>query len=298
MNIIGRRKIWYFISLLVIIPGLFALIVWGLPLGIDFKGGTLIEIEGVSDISKVREIAQQNEFKDLSIAQAGQDKIIIRCAVLEKEKHENFKKVLLENFSSFQETRFETIGAAVSREITRNAILATILASVIIVFYVGWAFRKVSHPLSSWKYGVCAIVALIHDVLVVLGVFAILGHFFKIEVNSPLVTALLTVVGFSVHDTIVIFDRIRENLKKRWGTDFEQVVNDSIFEMLPRTLSTSFVIFLVLAALLIFGGETIRYFVLVLVLGVVTGTYSSIMDASPLLVSWYNFDQKRKKYKS
>lgn len=295
MKIIQRRKIWYGISLSVIVPGVIALLLWGLPLGLDFRGGTLMEMEGVSDVAKTKQIIADQKIENFSVVEVSGGNLLMKSSVISEESHNKLKEAITKDFKNFKETRFETIGTAVSAEITRNAFLATLLASCVIIFYVAWAFRKVSHPIASWKYGVCAIIALIHDALVVIGTFAILGHFFEVEIDSSFVTAVLTVVSFSVHDTIVIFDRIRENLKKRWGEDFEEVINESIIEMLPRTLSTSFVIFVVLFSLLLFGGISIRYFALVLTIGIVAGTYSSIMDASPLLITWYNLEKRFKR---
>ena len=169
------------------------------------------------------------------------------------------------------------------------------MASILIVLYITWSFRRIPKPTSSLRFGVCAIIALIHDVLVLLGIFSILGHFFGVEVDSLFVTAVLTVIGFSVHDTIVVFDRIRENLKRVGGQDFAGVVNDSILQTLDRSLNTSLTVILVLVAMLIFGGESIRWFVAALLIGVTSGTYSSIFNAAPLLVVWQDLIKKRAK---
>jgi preprotein translocase subunit SecF len=161
--------------------------------------------------------------------------------------------------------------------------------------YIAFAFREVPKPANSWRFGICAIIALLHDVLVVVGVFSILGHFFNVEVDSLFVTALLTVIGFSVHDTIVVFDRIRENLKKNLTHSFEETVNNSILQTLGRSLNTSLTVILVLLALLLFGGESTKWFIVALLVGVVSGTYSSIFNAAPLLVLWNELSQKRRK---
>jgi preprotein translocase subunit SecF len=167
------------------------------------------------------------------------------------------------------------------------------IASLLIVLYITWTFRKIPKPASSIRFGICAIIALVHDVLVLLGVFSIFGHFFNVEVDSLFVTAILTVIGFSVHDTIVVFDRIRENLKRVGSENFEEVVNDSILQTLDRSLNTSLTVVLVLSALLLFGGESIRWFVVALLIGVISGTYSSIFNAAPLLVVWQELIEKR-----
>src|SRR6185369_15960728 len=175
-----------------------------------------------------------------------------------------------------------------------NAFKAILVASLLIVLYIAWSFRSVPKPVSSWRFGVCAIIALLHDVLVLLGIFAILGHFWHVELDNLFVTAVLTVIGFSVHDTIVVFDRIRENLRRTSGSPFAQVVNDSILQTLVRSLNTSLTAILVLFTLLLFGGITIKWFVVALLIGIVSGTYSSIFNAAPLLVLWDELDAKRR----
>jgi len=180
------------------------------------------------------------------------------------------------------------------QETTLNALKAVVIASILIILYITWSFRQVPKPTSSFRFGVCAIIALIHDVLVVIGVFAILGHFLNVEIDSLFVTAILTVIGFSVHDTIVVFDRIRENLRKMGGSDFPKTVNESIIQTIGRSLNTSLTVVLILIALLLFGGESIRWFVVALLIGVVSGTYSSIFNASPLLVLWQEIIDKKK----
>ena len=172
---------------------------------------------------------------------------------------------------------------------------AVVVASILIVLFIAYSFRSVPKPASSLKFGICAIIALLHDVLVLLGVFSILGHFFHVEVDSLFLTAILTVIGFSVHDTIVVFDRIRENLRRLGGEHFENVVNASILQTLSRSVNTSMTVILVLFTLLLFGGESIRWFIVALLVGVISGTYSSIFNASPLLVLWHEFAKKRRK---
>ncbi|MBI4099658.1 protein translocase subunit SecF [Candidatus Microgenomates bacterium] len=197
---------------------------------------------------------------------------------------------VVEKNAAGQITRSETVGPVIGKETTANAIYSVGLASLAIILYIAYAFRGIPKPYSSWKFGVAAVVALLHDVLVVVGVFSLLGHFAGVQVDALFVTALLTVIGFSVHDTIVVFDRIRENLRKLSGP-FSQIVNQSLLETLARSLSTSLTVLLTLLALLLFGGETIRYFVLALFIGVFSGTYSSIFNAAPLLVIW---EEKKK----
>lgn len=192
------------------------------------------------------------------------------------------------------EKSFETIGPVVGNELKSSAIWAIIIAVIAIILYIAWAFRKVSYPVSSFKYGIIAAAALLHDVLTTVGIFAILGHFLNIEVGISFVAAILTILGYSVHDTIVVFDRTRENLFKYRTGDFEDTVNRCVNETLVRSINTSFTVVLILAVMFLFGGQSIRYFVLTLMIGVTVGTYSSIFVASPLLVTWQKFDDKRK----
>lgn len=292
MNIMKYKKIWFAISALIIIPGVISIALWGLKLSIDFTGGSLMEIQGTKDSAKVTEIAKNEGAEVSSIQKTGGAALIIRTKEMPEDTHRKVKKKLEEELK-VTETRFETVGPTVSADITRKAFLLIGAASVLIVLFLAYSFRKVPKPVSSWQFGVCAIITLLHDVLVMLGIFSILGHFFHIEVDSMFVVAALTVIGFSVHDTIVVFDRIRENLLRRGSEDFEELANDSIMETFSRSLNTSFLTLLVLLALYLLGGETTKVFVLALLIGIATGTYSSIFNAAPMLVVWQNWKRKR-----
>jgi len=294
MNLIQYRKWWYIISLVIIVPGTLSLALWGLRPSIDFTGGTQIEFSGTNDKSKVEELAKADNIENFTVTTSGTG-LIFRTKVADVEKEKKLKSDVEAQISGAKETRIDTVGPSISKEITRNAILMTIAASLVIVVYIAIMFRKVPKPANSWEFGAAAIIALLHDALVVLGIFSILGHFFNVEVDPLFITAILTVIGFSVHDTIVIFDRIRENLVRGSYPDFETAVTVSVNEMLPRTLNTSFLVWVILLVLYFFGGSTIKYFVLALLIGVFSGTYSSILNASPLLVSWENFKASRKK---
>lgn len=303
MNIIGK-KYWYFIlSGLVIIPGVISLFLFGLRLSIDFTGGTLLEFR----VKKVESRINQDDIKKIvneqgvevgSIQTSGENTYLLRMKPIDQAQNEKIKKAIGDKLGQIEELRFETVGPVIGKELTQKALWAIGIASAAIVLYIAWAFRKVPKPASSWRFGVCAIVALLHDILVVVGIFSLLGHFLKVEVDSLFVTALLTVIGFSVHDTIVVFDRIRENLKKMAGVSFAQVVNDSILQTLNRSLNTSLTVVFVLSALILFGGQTLKWFIVALLIGIVSGTYSSIFNASPLLVVWHEFSQRRKGLKS
>src|SRR3989344_3515885 len=216
MNLIKYRNWFFVLSLIIIIPGLVALGIWGLKLGIDFAGGTLWEVkfEKQANTLDVKNTLSSEGTDISSIASTSQNSILIRMKVTDESKINELKSKLGADFGQIEDIRLETVGPVISKELTRKAALAVLISILAIVAYVTWAFRQVPKPTSSIAFGICTIIALVHDVIVVVGVFAILGHFFAIEVDSLFITALLTVIGFSVHDTIVVFDRIRENLKK------------------------------------------------------------------------------------
>ncbi len=191
------------------------------------------------------------------------------------------------------EKQYSSIGSVLGRELQQSSVYAIVFSLIAIVLYIGWAFRKVSHPVSSYKYGISATIALFHDVIITVGVFSILGHFFNIEIESSFVAALLTILGYSVSDTIVVFDRTRENLIKSGTVNFEETVNKSVNETFVRSMNSSFTTLLALFSLYLFGGETIRYFILALIVGISFGTYSSIFIASPLLVTWQKWSLRK-----
>jgi len=298
MNIIGHKN-WYFgLSLLVIVPGIIAIFLWGLNLSIDFTQGSKLTLSFKNNItnSEINSVAKLlgNEKIKIGSIEKSNNLMFVKTAPIDQ----NQNKLIIDNLSKdskdVKEQEFETVGPIIGQETTLNALKAVVIASALIILYITWSFRQVPKPTSSFRFGVCAIIALIHDVLVVIGVFAILGHFFGVEIDSLFVTAILTVIGFSVHDTIVVFDRIRENLRRIGGSDFAKTVNDSILQTIDRSLNTSMTVLLVLIALLLFGGESIRWFVVALLVGVTSGTYSSIFNASPLLVLWQEISDKRK----
>lgn len=300
IDIIGK-KYWYFVlSLIVVIPGLVALLLFGLNLSIDFTGGSRITVSLPNRVEKkttekIKGLLTKENLR-VSVIETSDKSVFIRTNPMSQNQDNKFIDNLSREFKGAKQVQFETIGPTIGKETTANALKAVIFASILIILYITWSFRSVPKPASSLRFGVCAIVALIHDVLVIVGIFAILGHFFRVEVDSLFVTAILTVIGFSVHDTIVVFDRIRENLRRESGS-FSKIVNDSILQTLDRSLNTSLTVLLVLFALLLFGGESIRWFVVALLIGITSGTYSSIFNASPILVVWHQWSEKRKKIK-
>lgn len=294
-NLIGKRKIWYSISLVMIVPGVISLCLYGLKLGIDFNAGELSTVRGNVTLAKAQQAAAGLGFKDLQVVPTGSDQTEIRYRDPAPQNqhepdHQKFKQALASE--GINELSFDSIGPTVSSTIARNAIISLIVVSAAIVLYIAWAFRNAPPPVSPWSFGFMAIASLLHDALFVLGVFSLLGHFLGVEVDALFVTAILTVIGFSVHDTIVVFDRIRENLRRDKGS-FETVVNNSILETIARSINTSLTVMLTLLALLLFGGQSIRLFVFALLIGIASGTYSSIFNASPLLVTWHNYKLKR-----
>ncbi len=298
MNILGKKKYIYFlISGIVIIPGIISLILFGLNMSIDFTGGSRLTFSFNQTVEqnhiKTVEAAFQKENIHIQQIETTKNTIFIRSKPLDQNKDSRIITSLKSKYSDFRQTQFETVGPVIGIETTLNALKGMLVASGLIVLYITWSFRKVPKPASSFKFGISAILALVHDVLVLIGVFSILGHFFNVEIDSLFVTAVLTVIGFSVHDTIVVFDRIRENLKRFGGESFEKIVNDSILQTLDRSLNTSLTVVLVLLALLLFGGDSIRWFVVALLIGIVSGTFSSIFNAAPLLVVWQEFTNKR-----
>lgn len=280
MNLM-RYKFWYFLfSLVLILPGLYFILTSGLKLGIDFTGGALLEYQFEKNIN-IDDLKKYGQ-----VTPSGNNTFIIKSKPLVQEEINQIRKDLVEKYGRLEERRVENIGPVIGKELQNKALMALTVASVMIVLYVAFSFRKVPKTTSSWRFGLAAIAALLHDVLMVVGVFAILGKFLGVEVDALFVTALLTIIGFSVHDTIVVFDRIRENLLKHINKKFTEVANISVVQTLGRSLNTSLTLIFVLVALLLFGGENLKWFVVALLLGVISGTYSSIFNATALLTWW------------
>lgn len=295
MDVIGRRKVFYAASGAFFVVSLAAVALFGLNFGIDFTGGALVEVEFTGERPATAELLERVRslgFGEARLQPAGERGVILRLRHLSEEEH----RAVLAAIGAPRELSFNTVGPSIGQELQRRSALAVALVILFIVSYVAWAFRKVSQPVASWKYGVATVVALAHDVVIPTGLVAVAGRFWAVEVNTLFVTAILTILGFSVHDTIVVFDRIRENLRRQKGTgsDFGAVVNRSVNETFVRSLNTSLTVVLAMAAVALFGGATTKTFALTLIAGVAIGTYSSIFIASPLLVSWHQWNAKRK----
>ncbi len=294
-NTLRYYKFWFTVSGLILAFGVFSLLFYGLRLGIDFKGGSLTELQFSQnyDLNKVRAVLDKQNMGAYQLQTSANNDLLIKTENLDQTQHLAMENQIGSQVGPFKEVQFESIGPVIGSELKKDAMYQLALVSLGIVLYIGYAFRRVSKPVTSWRFGWAAVIALFHDLLFVLGVFSLLGHFKGVEVDSLFVTAMLTVLGFSVHDTIVVFDRIRENLKIYAGESIEFVVNHSISQTIVRSLNTSLTVLFVLLALLLFGGDTIRYFVLALFLGIIVGTYSSIFIASPVLVLWQNWKTRK-----
>lgn len=294
MNIIGHKYIYLTISGLLVFGGIAIFLIWGLKQGIDFTGGSLLEVELQSD--KIQHVFDGLGLGTIVVQPAGNG-TLLRFKTVDENTHQEILrrlKATMTNPGVMFERRFDAIGPTIGAELRQRSMIAVALAIVTIVIYIAWAFRHVSKPLPSWKYGVVAIATLVHDLAIPTGLFALLGHFGGVEVDSLFITALLTIMGFSVHDTIVVFDRTRENLRKAKGNEsYASIVNRSVNETLVRSINTSLTVLLVLGAIFFFGGSTVHYFSLALAVGIIFGTYSSIFVASPLLVIWHDLTRKK-----
>lgn len=304
VNFISKRSLWLSISTIFVVASIVALASWGFKLGIDFTGGSLLEVRfnGIQpSVNDIEKSLTDLKLNSLTAQPAENEGMILRFQQTSEDVHqavlENLKKLAKNQGAKdpfLEEQRFESVGPSIGQELQSKAIYAIILVLIAISLYIAWAFRKVSRPVASWKYGTATLIALFHDVVIVLGFFAILGHFLGVEVNTIFVAAALTVLSFSVHDTIVVFDRIRENLP-RSNQDFAGTVNVSLNQTIHRSVNTSLTVLLVLAAIYLLGGISIKYFALSLLVGIFFGTYSSIFLASPLLVIWDNMSRKKAK---
>lgn len=293
--IIKHRRIFYTISGILFCASILALVIWGLKLGIDFTGGSLLQVEFKNGRPANTVIGQKLadlKLGDISIQPTGTGGVIMRFRDIDEETHQKILAAL-GGPAAVEEKSFESVGPVIGQELQRRAIYAILLVLLMIIIFIAYAFRKVSKPVTSWRYGVAAVIALMHDVVIPTGFFSALGHFVGIEVGLLFVTAILTILGFSVHDTIVVFDRTRENLRKGVGNSFENTVEVSVNQTLSRSINTSLVVLLTMLAVFLFGGDTTKYFSLVLIIGLFFGTYSSIFIASTLLVSWERYRQKK-----
>lgn len=280
MDIIGKRKLWYTISLTVIIIGLLFIAFKGLNFGLDFQGGSLLEFSFDQHVSneQIREILAGLDFVQDPVIQQSEEGgiqgVLIRTIELSPEQISQIEKALVAEYPSTETLRTDMVGPTIGKELTRNALWALLVASIAIIIYISLRFE--------FRFAIVALIALLHDLLVTIGIFAIFGK----EINTPFIAALLTIIGYSINDTIVIFDRIRENMKLTPRTPFAELANTAVVDTLPRTINTSITTLVTVLAIYLFGGASIKTFMLALFIGMFAGTYSSIFIASPLLLSW------------
>ncbi len=297
-NFVAHRKVFYLISLLLILPGVISLVLpGGLHPGIDFTSGTIMTLRLPPEVDQG---ALRQAFADIGhpeavIQRTSEGDFLVRTRPFENvttesaddrarlTERETMVQAFTDRFGSVDVRGFDFVSPLIAQEIVRHSLFAVAAACIGILLYLWWAFRKVPQ---SWRYGACAVFALVHDALLVLGVFSILGRFFNVELDALFITAVLTVIGFSVHDTIVVFDRVRENIIRHQGESFDSIVNHSLMQTMARSINTSITVLLTLITLRLFGGVTIQSFVMALIIGMAAGTYSSIFNASLLLVSW------------
>ena len=290
MNIIKYKSVFLGLSALLIVASIVALATFGLKTGIDFKGGTMWQVRQVSGEVKMDEGALKGllsntlEDKNFVMFPANDGSYLIRMGAISETAHQQYLQALRAKFGTVEESQFQSIGATIGQELRSKALWAIAYVILGISLYVTYAFRKVSYPVKSWKYGVVTLFTLFHDVIVPAGFFALLGWKFGVEVDTNFIVALLVVMGFSVHDTIVVFDRVRENVMNHGGnTKFADIVGKSIDQTFARSINTSLTVLIVLIAMYFFGPATLQYFILTLIIGIATGAYSSIFVASPLL---------------
>ncbi|MBU0722466.1 protein translocase subunit SecF [Patescibacteria group bacterium] len=293
-KIIQKRNIWLGISATLFVVCLAALLTWGLKLGIDFTGGSLLEIKFIGSRPTVNQTETglaDLRLSSLIVQPVGEQNMMLKFQETTEEIHQAILDKLNELVKKdnqnnlIEEQRFESVGPSIGEELKIKSLWAIFFVLLAMLAYITYVFRKISRPVASWKYALSAIIALFHDAVITVGIFAILGRFYNIEINIAFVAAVLTVIGYSVHDSIVVFDRIRENLPKS-DFDFENTVNVSLNQTLIRSINTSMTVLFVLVSIIIFGGANIRTFVLALAIGIFIGTYSSIFVASPILVVW------------
>lgn len=292
LQIIQKRIYAYWFSGIITLASIVLILLWGFNFGIDFNGGTLMEVQFSLDaapaVSVIGESLAPIELKSLTIQPTNERGVLLRYLASDETANERVLAALQALDPGLVQLRTDFIGASVSSQIKKNAILGIVLSILGIALYIAWAFRRVSGVVTSWEYGLGAVIALAHDIIIVLGLFVILGRYYGVEVGVPFIAALLTILGYSVNDTIVVYDRVRENLmRSQRKEDFEIIVNRSLNETLGRSINTSMTVIITLVAIVIFGGESIRYFGVALLAGVAFGTYSSIYIASALLVTRY-----------
>lgn len=295
MNIIKLRSVWYVISAVLVGGSLVLLATFGLKQGIDFTGGTELSVRFEKRPTPVEVEGALTSFQlgEITIQPVGDTDMNVRMKTIEENQHQDIVKKLGESFGKVSELQYNAIGPAVGVELRQKSVSALTIVFLAILAFIAWSFRKVAAPVKSWKYGMIVLATAFHDVAIPLGLFAILGKYAGVEIGTPFIAAILTIMGYSINDTIVVLDRVRENLQKTTGV-FEDIVERSVQQTMLRSFNTSMTTTLALLAVYFFGGESIKNFALALIVGIVTGTYSSIFIASPLLVTWNKWSHRSK----
>ena len=289
MNILGKRYYFFALSLLLIVPGLILLGIQGVPLSIDFTGGTFLEVKfedgKTPDTATILSIYEDAQIEDAQVTSTDSGSLVIRSSFLTNEARDTVLSAMKEvSGSDVSVIKFDSVGPSIGKQVTQRAAIAVAVSSILVVLFIIWSFRKVQN---AFRYGVCAILAMIHDILIIVSITGIGTYFFGWEIDSLFLTALLTVIGFSMQDTIVVFDRIRENSNILRRVEYETLVNHSIVQTLQRSINTQLMtVEFLLLALAMFGGVTLREFAIILLVGLLSGTYSSIFVAAPILVLW------------
>lgn len=291
-----KYKYFYFLlSAIFLVPSIFSLLVWGLRPSIDFTGGSILEVQSSKfqiqnneQKDKIKSIIEKEQIELSQIQPSGENNYILRMKEINKEQKEKILQSLKDEFGEIEAVRLETVGPTIGKELIKKTIVAVMIAAGFILFYVARSFKEK-------KYGICAILAMFHDTFILLGAFSLLGHFFGVEIDTLYVTAVLTILSFSVHDTVVVYDRIRESVRNFPHAKFEDLVNKAVSETLTRSINNSMTIIFMLLCLYLLGGVTIKWFSFALLIGTISGTYSSTFTAAPLLVAWEEWQLKHKK---
>ncbi len=296
MNIVKYRYIWYIISAVMIGTSIAFVAIFGLKQGIDFAGGSLVMIrfEGQRPTPVEAEgLLAPLDLGGIVVQPVGETDLSFRTRVMDEDTHQKFLAAVKTKYANITELRFDSIGPVIGNELRTKSIYSLVIVFIAILIYIAFTFRKVSVPVQSWKYGLITALTAVHDVIVPIGVFALLGHLHGTEVGTSFIAAILTVMGFSIHDTIVVLDRVRENLQKTSGV-FEEIVNRSLNQTIVRSINTTVATLLALVAVFLFGGDSVRDFSLALIIGITVGAYSSIFIAAPLLVTFHNVSKRKK----
>lgn len=288
ISIVPHRRLWYAISGAFLLASIIAVGIWRLNFGIDFTGGSLLQLSFNGNRPATTQLQQRAEelgATRVKVQTAGASDVIIRSAPMDGA----VRRAIVDAFAGqATESRFESVGPSIGRELARKAAMGVVLALVVIVLYVAWMFRKAGREVSSWAYGIVALIAMAHDVLIPLGVFAVLGAFRNVEIDAPFIAAVLTILGYSINDTIIVLDRVRENTITQHRMPFADLVELSIHQSLARSVNTTLTTVLALVAVILVGGTSVRPFALALAIGISVGAYSSIFIAAPLLVTWHS----------